>query len=58
MYRQAPKGQPVKPKAKEQKLFDAHKGKLKATTLSTTSRDGNHNIYLMNADGSNTQIDR
>ena len=49
--RSAPKGQPDKPGKKEKAAVEALKGKVKGKIVWSTSRDGNHNIYIMNADG-------
>lgn len=48
---QAPKGKPEKIEAEDQARLDALKGKLAGRIVWSTSRDNNHDIYIMNADG-------
>ncbi len=47
----APKGKAVVPSAEEAALLESLKGKIAAKIIWSTSRDGNHNIYIMNGDG-------
>lgn len=50
----APKGAAVDPSADEQKALDALKGKVEGVIAWSTSRaNSHHDIWLMNADGSN-----
>ncbi|PWJ71661.1 MULTISPECIES: PD40 domain-containing protein [unclassified Fibrobacter] len=50
----APKGAAVDPTADEQKTLDALKGKVEGVIAWSTSRaNSHHDIWLMNADGSN-----
>ena len=50
----APKGAAVDPTADEQKALDALKGKLEGVIAWSTSRaNSHHDIWLMNADGTN-----
>ncbi len=52
-----PKGKPVEPTSDEAKSLAAIKGKIKGKIAWSTSRDGNHHIYIMDADGGNqTQL--
>ncbi len=50
-WSQPPRGKPVEPTAEEAAKLSGLKGKLNGFIVWSTSRDGNHDIYRMNADG-------
>ncbi|HUI90953.1 MAG TPA: hypothetical protein VLX68_01790 [Chitinivibrionales bacterium] len=53
LAQEAPLGSPAKPSGDEQKLLDAFKGKLNGKIVWSTSRaNTKHDIWIMNADGS------
>jgi len=46
-----PKGKPQELSADDSKALDGLKGKIKGQIVWSTSREGNHDIWIMNADG-------
>jgi len=53
VFAQPPKGKAVTPSAEEAAKLAGLKGKIKGLIVWSTSRDNNHDLYLMNADGTN-----
>lgn len=54
-HAQAPRGEPVQPSADEASKLEGARGKLKGYIVWSTSRDGNHDIYRMNPDGTDAR---
>ncbi|MBL8025831.1 MAG: PD40 domain-containing protein [Fibrobacteres bacterium] len=50
-----PKGKSVEAEADEVALFSALKGKINAKIVWSTSRDDNHDIFIMNGDGTDVK---
>jgi hypothetical protein len=55
IYAQPPKGKDEQPTPEEAALVAGLKGTIKGTIVWSTSRNGNHDLYLMDADGTNTR---
>lgn len=56
VYAEAPTGSPTKPDRKEAKALEEFKGKVQGKVVWSTSRvSGKHDIWIMNADGTDKQ---
>jgi len=55
IHAEPPRGKPVTPEPEEQAKTTALTKGLKGKIVWSTSRDGNHKIYVMNADGSDAK---